>query len=57
MKPFYHSKTIWINALGALALLLHGPLGSAIPAEYVAVGLAVVNLALRIVTTQAVTLQ
>lgn len=57
MKPFYRSKTIWINALGALALLLHGPLGSAIPAEYVAVGLAVVNLALRIVTTQAVTLQ
>jgi hypothetical protein len=38
-------------------LLLHGPLGSVLPTEYAALALALLNLALRFTTSQAVTLK
>jgi hypothetical protein len=57
MKPFYRSKTVWVNVIGAGAMLLHGPLGSVLPTEYAAVAIALLNLALRFTTTQAVTLK
>lgn len=58
MKPWYTSKTLWVNAVvAALAALEAGTnvLQPFLPANFyaiVAVGLPVVNAVLRIVTTQ-----
>jgi hypothetical protein len=57
MKPFYQSKTVWVNVIGAGAMLLHGPLGSVDPRRVCGVAIALLNLALRFTTTQAVTLK
>lgn len=56
MKPWYKSRTIWINLMGGLAMLFNGPLAHLMPMEYTAFGLAAVNVALRLITTQGVTL-
>lgn len=55
MKPWWQSKTIWANVLGGALLLLNGPLGHVVPPQYLALVLAVINIGLRVVTTQAVT--
>lgn len=62
MKPWYTSKTLWVNAVvAALAALEAGTgiLQPFLPANFyaiVAVGLPVVNAVLRIVTTQGLAL-
>lgn len=62
MKPWYTSKTLWVNAIvAALAALEAGTgiLQPFLPANFyaiVAVGLPVVNAVLRIVTTQGLAL-
>jgi hypothetical protein len=61
MKPWYQSKTLWVNVVvAALAALEAGTglLQPYLPANFyvlVAVGLPVVNAVLRIVTTQGLT--
>ena len=62
MKPWYTSKTLWVNALVAALSALEagtGVLQPFLPANFyaiVAVGLPVVNAVLRIVTTQGLAL-
>lgn len=62
MKPWYTSKTLWVNAVvAALAALEAGTsiLQPFLPANFyaiVAVGLPVVNAVLRIITTQGLSL-
>lgn len=61
MKPWWQSKTLWVNAIiAALAALEAGTgiLQPFLPANFyalIAVGLPVVNALLRVVTTQGLT--
>lgn len=60
VKPWYRSKTLWVNVLVLLAAVLHAAGGvewvskSPHAAEGVAAMLALVNLALRMVTGKAI---
>lgn len=54
MKPWYWSRTLWVNAL---ALLLTWWLGRAdfyVNPQWVIVGLVLLNLGLRVITKEAV---
>lgn len=61
MKPWYTSKTLWVNLIvGVLASLeaTTGLLRPYLPEHWyvaVAVGLPVINVMLRVVTTQGLT--
>lgn len=55
-KKWYASKTVWFNVAAAGLLAILEGLGDAgLKAEYVAMGMGVVNLVLRLVTNKAVT--
>ena len=56
-KPFWHSKTVWVNGIAAAVSLLNAQFGwLGITGEESAAFLAVVNLGLRGVTRGSVTL-
>ena len=61
MKPWYQSKTIWINVFVAVLAAFEAvtgllqPIVSANFYAVIAVGLPIINAALRIITTQALT--
>ncbi len=61
-KPWYMSKTLWLNALVLLVAALGWVSGPDFPlelgqyAEYVTLALAILNLILRFVTGQPITL-
>lgn len=63
MKPWYLSKTIWFNIIVAVLAALEGLTGILrpyLPEHWfaaVAVGLPLVNVVLRVITTQAVTMR
>jgi hypothetical protein len=51
-KPFYLSKTLWINIIAVMALLFQLKLGFLIaPEEQIAI-LAVINLIVRAITKE-----
>jgi hypothetical protein len=52
MKSWYLSKTLWLNAIAVLAMLLQTKFGFVIDPESQAGILAVVNLILRVITHQ-----
>lgn len=56
LKPFWRSRTFWVNLLAAGALVAEGVFGRevAIPLEVQATILAAINLALRAVTREPV---
>lgn len=55
MKPFWKSRTLWVNVLSGAALVLnHGELVP-IDGDMAALALAGVNIALRLVTKTGVT--
>jgi hypothetical protein len=60
MKPWYKSKTLWVNILVAVLATLEastGLLQPYLPNHWyvaVAVGLPVINVVLRIITTQGI---
>lgn len=55
MKPWYLSKTLWVNILAVVVLLLQVQFGFVVePEEQVGI-LAVINLILRVFTDQSVT--
>jgi uncharacterized membrane protein len=56
MKRFWRSKTFWVNALAAVALIAEGVSGRefVIPIETQAVILAAINLVLRKVTREPI---
>jgi hypothetical protein len=60
-KPVWESKTLWVNVLTAVAMIIAAAVAQPdlIPAEamrYVVFALAAVNIILRLVTSQPVTL-
>jgi len=58
MKPFWHSKMFWTNAFAAAAIVGQAFTGQQVLADPAtqATALAVVNIALRFVTRDAVSL-
>ena len=60
MKPWYTSKTIWVNIVVAVLASLEATTGILKPYlpdhwyVFLAVGLPVINIVLRIVTTQGI---
>lgn len=53
-KKFWLSKTFWTNVLAAVAVLVQVRYGFILSPEYQVLGLSLVNLALRKITSQAV---
>lgn len=54
MKTWYTSKTLWVNAIAALALIVQSRYGFVIDAEIQAAILTIINLILRISTRQEI---
>ena len=54
-KKWYHSKTIWVNALIGIAMVIQAVTGQEwLDAELQVGILAFVNVALRVLTTQGI---
>lgn len=51
-KEWYKSKTLWLNAIAFLAVVLQMNAGIGLTAEEQVGLLAVINLVLRLITTQ-----
>lgn len=56
VKPWYQSRTIWANVILAALFLVNHTTGT-IPADVAGAAAAVLNVALRFVTSTAVTAQ
>lgn len=57
MKPWYKSRTLWVNALSLLAVIIVSVTAWPEVQQYgaqMATALAVVNMILRFMTTQAI---
>lgn len=54
-KPFWKSKTFWVNAIAIATFAVQQYTGYVVPAEGQLFLLAVVNFLLRLVTKQAIT--
>ena len=57
MKPWFYSKTIWVNLLALAATGLIGQSDVYVNPQIMVVGLALLNLGLRLLTTEAVALR
>lgn len=57
MKPFWKSRTFWLNALAGVGLLAQGQFGDVLDPETAALVLAGANLALRFLTREPVSLR
>ena len=55
MKPWYTSRTLYVNLLAAVALFAQSQLGFALPPGTEAYVLIVVNLILRVITKTGLT--
>lgn len=55
VKPFWKSRTLWINVLSAIGLVLGERDIVPIDGESAALALAAVNIALRLLTKTAIT--
>ena len=51
-KPFYNSKTLWVNVIGIAAIIAQAQFGFIIDAQTQAAILAVINMVMRAVTKQ-----
>ena len=56
MKPFWQSKTLWVNLIAVVGDLM-GVYGQTLSGDEKIAILGVINLILRFVTTQPVTLK
>ena len=54
-KPFWKSKTLWVNTIALIALVLQGQFGFVIGAEEQAAIITVANLILRAFTNAGIT--
>ena len=54
-KPFWRSKTLWVNTLALIALILQGQFGFVIGPEEQAAIIIVANLILRAFTNTGIT--
>ncbi len=53
-KKWYKSKTLWVNAIALLSLFLNEKLGVPVSEQEQLAILAVVNIALRVITKEPV---
>ena len=54
-KPWYYSKTLWINILALAALIIQGFSNFVIAPEEQAAVIVIINLILRAITKQGLT--
>ena len=52
MKYWIHSKVLWVNTIGIVAIIAQGQWGYVISPEIQVSVLAIINLILRTITTQ-----
>jgi hypothetical protein len=57
MKPFWKSKTVFVNVVGAVVLFFLGHEAVAANGDIVAIVAAVINIALRVVTTEGISVK
>ena len=55
MKKFYHSRTLWVNILLVVALIVEAKTGEVLTPEMQISILGGVNLVLRLITNQGLT--
>ncbi len=55
-KSILQSKTVWLNVLGILIMIVNELAGKMIPTEYAALALAILNIIVRFLTKQPLTL-
>lgn len=55
IKPWYHSKTVWVNFIAAGTLIAQANYGFLITPEIQALALTGINLLLRAVTKEEIT--
>lgn len=53
-KKFYQSKTFWANVLAAVAFAAQAKFGFVVGPEFQAVGLSVLNIALRKISNEPI---
>jgi hypothetical protein len=51
-KKWYLSKTMWVNAIAAVALGIQNAFGWQVPPEYQGYALVAINIILRIITKE-----
>lgn len=51
-KKWYVSRTLWVNVLAAVALFIQNQYGWILPPETQAYALMVINMVLRVITKQ-----
>ena len=57
-KKWYHSKTLWVNGIAALAIIVQAITGQEwLDAEAQTAIIVVVNLILRVITSQPISLK
>lgn len=54
MKPFWRSRTLWLNVIGGAVLLAQGHFGQVFDPDVAACVLAAANVALRFVTHEPI---
>lgn len=54
MKSWYKSRTLWVNAVAAVAMFVQQQFGFAVPAELQMYFLTLLNVVLRFDTKEAV---
>jgi len=54
-KLWYTSKTLWVNALAIIGIIVANALGKDLPAGWEVTALGVINMALRFITKKPVT--
>jgi hypothetical protein len=53
-KTWYTSKTIWVNAIALVVVIIQAYTGYVVDPVYQGYALAIINLILRFVTTKAI---
>lgn len=53
-KSIWYSKTLWVNVLALVALVVQGFTGYVLPLEYQAMALTGINAVLRLVTKEEI---
>jgi hypothetical protein len=49
-KPWYLSRTLWVNACAALAFFVQAQFGYVVPVEWQGIALTAINIILRAIT-------
>jgi hypothetical protein len=55
LKPWYHSKTVWVNLIACAGLIVQTQYGFVVTPELQALAMTGINLLLRAVTKEEIT--